>query len=210
MTIQRDIFKKIHFASLTADASRRAYQLISIFSCTSERWYHTSCSRPTCTCVGLAPILFSGSSEKLCISKGQEYRKTHSGRLNKIRIVAFSSYHQPTGALDHRQRCDSFNHRYLTKIPFHCHGNGLHKMSDEEYMSFLNKANETHVQMEGAMDTTNKLRLKHLDDNVEVPSALQDAIKETYYISDADEPFEPVALNIGERRLPDRGEFPNH
>lgn len=65
--------------------------------------------------------------------------------------------------------------------------------SDDAYMSFLDKANADlnagRPQEQGASDTA---RTETVDANTKIPAPLQSV--DAYYISDADEPFEPVAL----------------
>ena len=58
--------------------------------------------------------------------------------------------------------------------------------NDEDYSAFLDKAN----QDTGASTTSKSASTKALD--TKVPSHLEKL--EVYYTSDADEPFEPVAL----------------
>lgn len=86
--------------------------------------------------------------------------------------------------------------------------------SDQEYMDFLDKANEdpskgaARSQSQGLA----KAQFKTTDQGVEIPAALQEATQDAFYISDADEPFVPVALNWDEagKKLPDEGEcFPS-
>jgi hypothetical protein len=61
-------------------------------------------------------------------------------------------------------------------------------MSDQDYEAFLNKANE---DTGGATTQSKKVATKSV--NTAVPKALEQV--EEYYTSDADEPFEPVALS---------------
>ena len=80
--------------------------------------------------------------------------------------------------------------------------------SDEDYMNFLDKANQdpsaggSTVKAQGA-----KAELKATDKNVEIPAPLRAATKDAFYVSDADEPFVPVALEWDEagKGLPDEG-----
>jgi len=84
--------------------------------------------------------------------------------------------------------------------------------SDEDYMSFLDKANRD--PSEGYASTKSEgghKPFKTTDNGVEVPKALLKVTKdkEAFYTSDADEPFEAVALGWNEsgRGLPDEEEF---
>ena len=81
--------------------------------------------------------------------------------------------------------------------------------SDEAYMDFLNKANED-VSGGGAQSAqqSGSSKFKAVDTGAEVPSAIQRAVKDAFYVSDADEPFEGVSLKWnGEGGLPDEGQF---
>lgn len=75
--------------------------------------------------------------------------------------------------------------------------------SDADYAAFLDKAN----QDTGAGDVSaqshpsSSVRTKAV--NTEVPQTLQ-AVEE-YYVSDADEPFEPVSLKWDGDALPGKG-----
>ncbi|KAJ5175905.1 uncharacterized protein N7482_001782 [Penicillium canariense] len=65
--------------------------------------------------------------------------------------------------------------------------------SDDAYMSFLDKANSDlnagRAPQQGASGTA---RTETVDATTQIPAPLQSV--DAYYISDADEPFEPVAL----------------
>jgi hypothetical protein len=83
--------------------------------------------------------------------------------------------------------------------------------SDEDYMSFLDKANQDPSA--GVAKTNQqglaKAEFKTTDSGVEIPAPLKEVTKNAFYTSDADEPFVPVALNWDEAGsgLPDEGEF---
>lgn len=81
-------------------------------------------------------------------------------------------------------------------------------------MAFLNKANEDPAKgvaksQEGAKSQTRANEFRATEEGVEVPKVLAGACKDAYYVSDADEPFEVVAIgwDEGGRGLPDEGEF---
>jgi hypothetical protein len=103
-----------------------------------------------------------------------------------------------------RNRQTSSNTRQSSTIP------PLNMASDEDYMSFLDKANEdpskgvAKSQSQGLA----KAQFKTTDQGVEIPAALKEVTKDAFYVSDADEPFVPVALNWDEagKGLPDEGE----
>jgi hypothetical protein len=87
-------------------------------------------------------------------------------------------------------------------------------MSDQDYMAFLNKANEDPA---AGVASGNSAPQKHpafraTEDGVEVPEAIKKLVGRhggdgVCYTSDADEPFEAVALAWDEagRGLPDEG-----
>lgn len=83
--------------------------------------------------------------------------------------------------------------------------------SDEDYMAFLDKANQDPNEgISGAQGVKDqgKVELKAVDGGVEVPAALVKATEDAFYVSDADEPFVPVALKLGKGKgLPDEGMF---
>lgn len=64
--------------------------------------------------------------------------------------------------------------------------------SDADYTAFLDKANQDTAPAES--QDTNKKEYGTKSVNTAVPEALESI--EEYYISDADEPFEPVALEF--------------
>lgn len=64
--------------------------------------------------------------------------------------------------------------------------------SDADYAAFLDKANEDVAPAE--QQDLGKKGYGTKSVNVEVPKALESV--EEYYVSDADEPFEPVALGF--------------
>lgn len=84
--------------------------------------------------------------------------------------------------------------------------------SDEEYLSFLNQANEDvgegSVQAKNA--TPRKLQFKAADAGAQIPKELKDPTdkEEWIYISDADEPFVPVSLKLPSSTLPDESKRP--
>jgi hypothetical protein len=69
-------------------------------------------------------------------------------------------------------------------------------MSDDAYMSFLNKANADldagRTQQSLSSSSAAAVHTETVDVNVSVPAPLTSV--NAYYISDTDEPFEPVAL----------------
>ena len=78
--------------------------------------------------------------------------------------------------------------------------------SDDAYASFLDKANE---DLNAGKATTSsgqgKAKTKAVETGVEVPAPLTSV--EEYYVSDADEPFEPVALKWEGAK---QGTWPSH
>lgn len=82
--------------------------------------------------------------------------------------------------------------------------------SDEDYMAFLNKANNDADEAHAAAraQSGGKAQLKTLDAGEQAPQAIVDVCKTAVYTSDADEPFVQVSLKwAGEGGLPDEGEF---
>jgi hypothetical protein len=75
--------------------------------------------------------------------------------------------------------------------------------SDEDYAAFLDKANEDPG--ESRTQSSGKVELRAVDRGVEVPAALREVTKDAFYVSDADEPFEPVCLKLKGKTLPDEG-----
>ncbi|RAL64131.1 hypothetical protein DID88_003319 [Monilinia fructigena] len=86
--------------------------------------------------------------------------------------------------------------------------NSADKMaSDEDYMAFLNKANEDpSAGTSNAASNSRKVEFKTTDDEVDVPGVLVRATKDAWYVSDADEPFVVVALKH-DGGLPDEETF---
>ncbi|KAK7921196.1 ribosomal protein L3 [Apiospora marii] len=83
--------------------------------------------------------------------------------------------------------------------------------SDEDYMAFLDKANKDPSEgyAKPASSGGAKLEFKATDHGVQVPAALKEVAQDAFYVSDADEPFVPVALkwDEGGKGLPDEEEF---
>lgn len=79
--------------------------------------------------------------------------------------------------------------------------------SDEDYASFLDRANEDPNKGVAKTQSSGKIQLKAVDHGVKVPAGLKDATKDAFYVSDADEPFEPVVLKHSGKSLPDEGSF---
>ncbi|KAL2046800.1 hypothetical protein N7G274_000818 [Stereocaulon virgatum] len=75
-------------------------------------------------------------------------------------------------------------------------------MSDDAYSSFLDKANQDTGA--GKPSTQSKSAATRAVDT-EVPAALQKV--EQYYVSEADEPFEPVSLKWDGTSMPSENEF---
>ncbi|KAI1432356.1 hypothetical protein GGR50DRAFT_689007 [Xylaria sp. CBS 124048] len=83
--------------------------------------------------------------------------------------------------------------------------------SDDDYMAFLNKANQdpSAGYAKPQSSSGGASELKATDDGAVIPAAIQEATKDAFYMSDADEPFVPVSLawNEGGKGLPDEVEF---
>ncbi|KAJ6090499.1 hypothetical protein N7486_009314 [Penicillium sp. IBT 16267x] len=74
--------------------------------------------------------------------------------------------------------------------------------SDDAYMDFLNKANADHSG--GQKASTQGAKTRTVDDSLKVPTPLQQV--EVYYVSESDEPFEPVVLRF---KGAAKGEWPS-
>jgi len=80
--------------------------------------------------------------------------------------------------------------------------------SDEDYAAFLDKANQDPNEGVKTQSTKGEVELKAVDHGVEVPGVLKTATREAFYVSDADEPFVPVALKLGKGKgMPDESVF---
>ncbi|RDL39094.1 uncharacterized protein BP5553_03434 [Venustampulla echinocandica] len=88
-------------------------------------------------------------------------------------------------------------------------GDNTGKMaSDEDYAAFLDKANQDPNEgVTKQSRSSGKIELKAVDEGVKVPSCLSKATEDVFYVSDADEPFVPVALKYGGKALPDEVTF---
>ena len=64
--------------------------------------------------------------------------------------------------------------------------------SDDAYMSFLDKANADLNAGRATQQDTGSVRTETVDASVQIPAPLQTI--DAYYISETDEPFEPVVL----------------
>jgi hypothetical protein len=80
--------------------------------------------------------------------------------------------------------------------------------SDEDYASFLDKANADPNEGVSRTQSAGKIELKAVDHGEEIPAVLKKGTKEAFYVSDADEPFVPVCLKIKGKGLPDEGLSP--
>ena len=79
----------------------------------------------------------------------------------------------------------------------------LRTMSDDAYSSFLDKANQDTGASKAS--TQSKTASKKAVDT-EVPATLQGV--ERYYVSEADEPFEPISLKWGGKNMPSESMHP--
>ncbi|OTB03410.1 hypothetical protein M426DRAFT_321784 [Hypoxylon sp. CI-4A] len=96
-----------------------------------------------------------------------------------------------------------FTSRSFTSTKF------LKMASDGDYMSFLDKANKDPNEGYTKTQNSSKQEFKATDDGAHIPAAIQEATKDSFYVSDADEPFVPVYLAWDEsgKGLPDEEEF---
>lgn len=83
--------------------------------------------------------------------------------------------------------------------------------SDEDYMAFLNKANQDAEEGQAAAassaQSAGQRTFKTTDEGSALPKSIADVLKDAFYVSEADEPFKGVSLKWkGEGGLPDEGE----
>lgn len=108
------------------------------------------------------------------------------------------------------RRCPSAR-SLVTSQPLRRDQNVLIMASDDDYMNFLNKANEdpSAGSAQTTSKDTSKKEFKAADKGAEIPQPLITATKEAFYVSDADEPFVPVSLAWEKGSgLPNEGESP--
>jgi len=85
--------------------------------------------------------------------------------------------------------------------------------TDEDYMSFLDKANkdpsEGTAKTQGSANGNGKMEFKATEKGVKVPEVIEKVLGkgEAFYTSDADEPFVGVALKLEGKGLPDEATF---
>lgn len=79
--------------------------------------------------------------------------------------------------------------------------------SDEDYASFLERANQDPG--EGVSEAKGKMQFRATQEGVKVPKCIVDVVggEGMWYTSDADERFEGVALGVEGRGLPTEGLF---
>jgi hypothetical protein len=75
--------------------------------------------------------------------------------------------------------------------------------SDQEYANFLEKANQDTGSSSNEVKTSGFAQTKAVDSAV--PQSLKSV--DTYYQSDTDEPFEPVALKYGKQNSIKQGQI---
>lgn len=84
--------------------------------------------------------------------------------------------------------------------------------SDEDYMAFLNKANQDAEEGHAAAAASSSSQsagqrtFKTTDEGSVLPKSIANVLKDAFYVSEADEPFKGVSLKWkGEGGLPDEG-----
>ncbi|KAG6008205.1 hypothetical protein E4U21_004804 [Claviceps maximensis] len=83
--------------------------------------------------------------------------------------------------------------------------------SDEDYMSFLDKANrdlsdgEALAKKNGVQ--TSRAVFKATDAGTQAPPVIRQACEDAVFVTDADEPFQEVSLKWDGNGLPDEAEF---
>ncbi|KAH6712897.1 hypothetical protein BKA61DRAFT_608054 [Leptodontidium sp. MPI-SDFR-AT-0119] len=89
-------------------------------------------------------------------------------------------------------------------------GEGAGTMAtDEDYMSFLDKANQDPNEGVARAQGSGKVEFKTTDEGVKVPGVIEKVLGkgDAFYVSDADEPFVGVALKLSGKGLPDEAAF---
>ena len=89
-----------------------------------------------------------------------------------------------------------------SKILSHSGSRSIRTMSDDAYSSFLDKANQD-TGASKVFTQSESASIKVVD--TEVPATLQQV--EQYYVSEADEPFEPVSLKWGGENMPSESTY---
>ncbi|KAK2600167.1 hypothetical protein QQS21_005112 [Conoideocrella luteorostrata] len=82
--------------------------------------------------------------------------------------------------------------------------------SDEDYMSFLDKANQDLSDGQALakkQEAQSKAVFKTTDAGAQAPKVIQEACQDAVYVTDADEPFKEVSLKWDGDGLPDEAEF---
>lgn len=77
-------------------------------------------------------------------------------------------------------------------------------MTDQSYLDFLERARYHDDKFQENDDPG--FELKSEEEGIEIPLYLKRAVESTYYISDSDEPFVPVSLQVDDG-LPDEKSF---
>lgn len=127
--------------------------------------------------------------------------------------------HRIPQAIIHLQRQSQYNN---SSAPSFTHrrtlSNTLSKKmaSDEDYMAFLNKANQDADEGRAAQAAQSsrgggagqQRAFKTTDEGSELPKSIAEVIRDAVYVSEADEPFKGVSLRWkGEGGLPDEGQL---
>ncbi|KAG5971768.1 hypothetical protein E4U55_001088 [Claviceps digitariae] len=82
--------------------------------------------------------------------------------------------------------------------------------SDDDYMSFLDKANRDLSEGQALAkthDVESKTAFKTTDAGMQAPRVIREACEDAVFVTDADEPFEEVSLKWDGDGLPDETEF---
>ncbi|KAF2497614.1 hypothetical protein BU16DRAFT_525257 [Lophium mytilinum] len=119
--------------------------------------------------------------------------------LSQLFTRARAELHVPRTSISTRK---SLNLRpTLTTRPFTT--TALNMSSDADYASFLDKANQDTGSSKPSTQSKKKVGAKAVD--TAVPKALEEV--QEYYVSDADEPFEPVSLKYTGEGVPSADEL---
>lgn len=85
------------------------------------------------------------------------------------------------------------------RIPLGIYSKRSIMSNDDDYASFLEKANQDTGS--SSVQSSSFAQTKAVD--TDVPAALQ-SLDDAFYMSESDEPFEPVALKFGGKTLDER------
>lgn len=136
-----------------------------------------------------APANHARFSYNRLTSRQTQYRLLHLG----TNLITY--FNTPSLSAQHPNR---------SSLPTRPFSTSYMMASDADYMSFLDKANQ---DVSGGDPKQGDMETQTVHSSISVPEALKSVeIRNIYYVSDTDEPFEPVALERDEKSP--RAEWP--